>query len=316
MDIRQLKYFVAIAKAGSLSAAAQKLQTAQPSLSQHLVNMEQELDVRLVTRWSRVTTLTSEGEVLLRHAKRICAMLKSCLAEMGDLSSEVTGSVRFEMPPSVSMVLSVPLAETVRIELPRVRLHASEAMSGFIKTWIDDETVEIGFLYDLNDVEHLDAAHALDEQLYFFSAPDCWPLKTMPATPVPLRDIGNVDLVLLGEPHGLRRIIDLAAAQAGVALNIVSEIDAMTQIKELVARRSGYSIFSPAACHDFVPAGRLLITPIIDPVISRPVYLVRDPAFTQTRASAVIEKATRRVAADMVRRGTSEGKLVWTGEEN
>ena len=49
MDIRQLKYFVAIAKAGSLSAAAQKLQTAQPSLSQHLVNMEQELDVRLVT---------------------------------------------------------------------------------------------------------------------------------------------------------------------------------------------------------------------------------------------------------------------------
>ena len=58
------------------------------------------------------------------------------------------------------------------------------------------------------------------------------------------------------------------------------------------------------------------MAPIIDPVISRPVYLVRDPAFTQTRASAVIEKATRRVAADMVRRGTSEGKLVWTGEEN
>ena len=80
MDIRQLKYFVAIAKAGSLSAAAQKLQTAQPSLSQHLVNMEQELDVRLVTWWSRVTTLTSEREVLLRHAKRIFAMLKSCLA--------------------------------------------------------------------------------------------------------------------------------------------------------------------------------------------------------------------------------------------
>jgi LysR family nitrogen assimilation transcriptional regulator len=41
MDIRQLKYFVAIAKAGSLSAAAQKLQTAQPSLLQHLVNMKQ-----------------------------------------------------------------------------------------------------------------------------------------------------------------------------------------------------------------------------------------------------------------------------------
>lgn len=313
MDIRQLKYFIAIAEAGSLSAAAQKVHIAQPSLSQHLANMEEELNVQLIERSPRGSSLTDEGAVLLRHATEIRDRMDKCIAEMQDLSMEVGGSVRFGMPPSVSMVMSVPLAETVRLEIPNVRLRVSEAMSGFIKTWIDEKTVDIGFLYDLNGVEHFKAAHVLDEQLYFFSAPDCWPLKTPPGTPIPLKDLQEVDLVLPGEPHGLRRIIEEAAQKSGISLNVVTELDAMTQIKELVARGSGFSIFAPAACHDFVTVGRLLKAPIINPTISRPVYLVRSPSFVQSRACASIEAATLRVATEMVQRGIWEGELVLTG---
>lgn len=313
MDIRQLRYFIAIAEAGSLSMAARHLHIAQPSLSQHLANMEEELEVRLLVRTPRGSTLTAEGQVLYRHAVEICGSLKRCIAEMRELSAEVAGPVRFGMPPSVSMVMSVPLAETVRIELPDVRLRVSEAMSGFIKTWIDDGTVEIGFLYDLNGAEHFQITHVLNERLYFFSAPDNWPLATPPGTPVPLRDLAGIELVLPGEPHGLRRIIEKAAAEAHVTLNVVTELDAMTQIKELVARGSGCSIFAPAACHDFVTAGRLIKTPIIDPIISRPVYLVRNDALTQTRACAAIERVTLKVAAEMVARDIWEGDLVWAG---
>ncbi|MAC77453.1 MAG: LysR family transcriptional regulator [Rhodobacteraceae bacterium] len=310
MNIRQLRYFIAIAEAGSLSSAAQRLHIAQPSLSQHLAAMEEDLGLRLVDRSPRGSTLTAEGHVLLTHARRICAMLDTCVTEMRELSQEISGNVRFGMPPSVSMVMSVPLAETVRIEMPKVRLRASEAMSGFIKAWIDDGTVEIGFLYDLNGVEHFHATHVLNEQLYFFSAPDTWPLKTEPGAPVPLSDLAEIELVLPGEPHGLRRIIEGAAAESGVSLNVVTELDAMTQIKELVARGSGYSIFAPAACHDFVSSGRLLKAPILAPEISRPVYLVRNPAIVQSRACAAIEAVTLSVAQDMVARGIWEGTLV------
>ncbi|WP_245414192.1 LysR family transcriptional regulator [Nitratireductor sp. StC3] len=310
MDIRQLRYFMAIAEARSLSAAAQRLRIAQPSLSQHLLNMERELDVRLVERSSRGSVLTPEGEVLLRHASEICSRLERCVFEMRELSTHIRGHVRFGMPSSVSMVMSVPLAETIRVELPDVRLRVSEAMSGFIKTWIDDETVDIGFLYDLNGVDHFSATHVLDERLYFFSAPDAWPLKTAPGTPVRLRDLERIELVLPGEPHGLRSVVEDAAAESGVSLCIMTELDAMTQIKELVARGSGYSIFAPAACQDFVEAGRLLKAPIVRPVIARPVYLVRNPARIQTRACASVEALTLDVAREMVRRDIWEGELV------
>lgn len=310
LDIRQLRYFIEIAEAKSLSKAASKLRIAQPSLSQHLINMEAELGVKLVERSPKGSTLTPEGSILLRHAVAICSDLETCINEMKELSSEVSGKVRFGMPPSVSMVMSVPLAETIRIEQPNVRLRASEAMSGFIKTWISEMTVDMGFLYDLRGAEGFIAKHVLNENLFFFSAPDAWPLKTKPGTPVPMRDLENIELVLPGEPHGLRRIIDDAAHNAGISLNVVTELDAMTQIKELVARGSGHSIFAPAACYDFVEAGRLLKAPIVDPVISRPVYLTRNPEMAQTRASAEVERITLEVAKDMVMRGIWEGSLV------
>ena len=310
LNIRQLRYFIAIAEARSLSAAAQKIGVAQPSLSQHLINMEEELGVRLVDRSPRGSVLTPEGRVLLRHAYDICNSLERCISEIRDLGLVVQGAVRFGMPPSVSMVMSVPLAETVRIELPLVRLRVSEAMSGFIKTWIDDETVEIGFLYDLQGVEHFHATHVLNEHLYFFSAPDAWPLSTPPGAPVRMRDLAGLEMVLPGEPHGLRRIVEVYAARSGVKLNVVTELDAMTQIKELVARGSGYTIFAPAAAHDFVMANRLVKAPVVDPVISRPVYLVRNPATAMTRACAEVEKITVKVARDMVQRGVWEGELV------
>lgn len=311
MDIRQMRYFIAIAESGSLSEAAMKLNLAQPSLSQHLANMEDELGVNLVVRTPRGSSLSAEGHVLLTHAHQITNMMSQCLAEMKELSDEISGTVRFGMPPSSSMVMSVPLAETVRIELPKVRLRASEAMSGFIKTWVEDGTVDIGLLYNLQGAEHFASTHVLDERLFFFSAPDAWPLATPPGTSVPMRDLEALELVLPGEPHGLRRIIERAAASSGVTLNVVTELDAMTQIKELVARGSGFSIFAPAACHDFVESGRLLMAPIVDPIISRPVYLVRNPKVAQSRACLAIEQIALHVAADLVKRGIWQGELAF-----
>ena len=309
MDIRQLRYFIAIADSRSLSEAAAKLNIAQPSLSQHLASIESELGVKLVVRSPRGSFLTPEGTILLKHAHEISGKLSSCLASMKKLSQEVSGTVRFGMPPSSSMVISVPLAETVRLEMPQIRLWVSEAMSGFIKTWLRDETVEVGLLYNLEGVEKFAITHILTEQLFFFAAPDAWPLRTEPGTPVRLRDLRGIELVLPGEPHGLRRVIDQAAYEAGIRLNIVTELDAMTQIKELVARGSGFSIFAPAACHDFVESGRLTKTLIVDPLIERPVYLVRNPKMPQTQACAAVEHMTRNVAAELVERGIWEGRL-------
>ncbi|MFZ5710097.1 MAG: LysR family transcriptional regulator [Pseudomonadota bacterium] len=309
MDIRQLRYFIAISEERSLSAASQRLGVAQPSLSQHVIKLESEFNVALIERSSRGILLTEAGELLVRHARGICAGMDRCVEEVRHSGSILRGPVALGIPPSISMVMSVPLAETIRLELPQVRLQAIEAMSGFIKAWIEDHTVEIGFLYDLDNKSHFRAAHILDEELCLFSAPDNWPLDTPPGQPVRLADLRHLEMILPSPTHGLRKTIDRYAQSQGIALSVVIEMDAMTQIKELVARGSGHTILSPAASNDFVMRGELVTSPIVAPVMQRPVYLAHNPDRAMSPACSAVRRIAIDVARELVGRGIWKARL-------
>ncbi|RFC64186.1 LysR family transcriptional regulator [Fulvimarina endophytica] len=303
MDIRQLRYFVAIAEEGSLTAAAQRVNVAQPSLSQHVIALEQELDVKLLERSPRGVSLTQPGEVLLTHAREVIAALERAREAVRQSDEAPRGEVAFGLPSSIAMVLSVPLAETVRLELPKVKFRAIDAMSGFIKTWLEDQSIDLGILYDLGSVRHLSHRELMTEELHFFSAPDAWPFKTAPGSPVPLKALEGVELVLPSPHHGLRSMIDRIARGQGVALHVTTEMDGLGQIKTMVARGSGYTVLAPAAAIDFVERGELIMAPIVEPAMVRPVYLVRNPAKPETRASREMERLTLDVIHDLVARG-------------
>ena len=303
MDIKQLRYFIAIAEEGSLSAASQRLRVAQPSLSQHLIKIEQELGVMLMNRSPRGVALTKSGEILLRHAREICHSMGICQESVKESGAVLEGAVAFGLPSSISMVLSVPLAETVRHLLPKVRLRIVEAMSGYIREWLQDETIDLGFLYDHDDARTFEARQLMQEDLYFFAAADNWPLRRAVGDPVPLSEIAGLELVLPSKHHGMRRTIDMYACSRDLELNVWLEMDALVQIKELVARGSGFTILAAAAAQDRVARGELVSSPIIDPVLTRPVYLVRKLTRPQTFVSREVERIALEVIADLVARG-------------
>lgn len=303
LDVKQLRYFIAIAEEGSLSAAAQRVNVAQPSLSQHVLSLERDLGVKLLERSPRGVSLTQAGEVLLSHAREIVSALENAVEAVRRSGSEPMGEVAFGLPSSVSMVLSVPLAETVRLELPKVRLRAIEAMSGFILTWLEDQSIDLGILYDISSVRHLTHQKLMTEDLFFFSAPDAWPFETRAGSAVRLAELAPVELVLPSKHHGLRTMIDRFTRSHGVQLNVATEMDALSQIKTMVSRGSGYTILAPAAAIDFVERGELIMAPIIEPRMTRPVYLVRNPGKPVTTASRELERITVEVIRDLVARG-------------
>jgi len=309
MDIKQLKYFIAIAEEGSLSAASTRLRVAQPSLSQHVIKVEEELGVKLIERSPRGIVLTESGQILLKHAREITASMDVCRDLVRQSGGTPHGVVTIGLPGSISMVLAVPLAETVRVELPGVKLRATEAMSGYIRKWIEDQTIDLGFLYEVNDLKHCVVQQLATEDLHFFSAPDGWPMATPPGEPVRLADIAALDLILPSQNHGLRQTIDRYARQASCSMNVVIEMDALSHIKELVVRGSGYTILTPAAAHDRVARDELLMSRIVDPVIPRPVYMVRNQERPMTQACRAVERVTIDVVNDLIRRNIwAEGR--------
>ena len=92
MDLRQLTVLVAVAEAGSFSAAARAMHTVQSNVSTHVARLERELGVALVDRGSGV--LTEEGEAVVSRARHIHAELDAIVADVAALRDEVTGTVR------------------------------------------------------------------------------------------------------------------------------------------------------------------------------------------------------------------------------
>lgn len=303
MEARQLKQFIAIAEEGSFSGAADRVGVAQPSLSQMVRLLEQELHVELVVRIPRGVTLTQAGATLVRHARVIIAATEQAIEEVRLTGTEAIGPVTVGFPSSVSMALSVPLAETTRVVLPQVALRVAEAMSGFIREWLEDKSIDLGILYDKHVVRSCETRLLFTEHLNFYSAPDAWPFQELPGTPVRLADVASEELILPSPAHGLRAMIDRYAKGISAKLNVNLEMDALSQIKVLISRGSGYTILAPAAAQDFVDAGKLVSSPIIDPILHRPAYLVRNSSKPQTRAAKEVEALVLKVVADLVRRG-------------
>jgi LysR family transcriptional regulator, nitrogen assimilation regulatory protein len=303
VDIKQLRYFIAIAEEGSLSAASHRLRVAQPSLSQHVIKVEQELGVTLLRRSPRGITLTESGDILLRYAREICQSMNICQEMVRVSGHTLEGSVAFGLPCSISAVMSVPLAETVRVSLPSAKLRVVEAMSGFIRHWLLDETIDLALLYDVEDAKLLEARELMQEELYFFAAVDNWPLKRKPGEDVSLAEVSRFELVLPSQQHALRTTIESYALKTGVDLNIGLEMDSLGQIKELVARGSYFTILAPVAANDFVARGDLVASRIVDPVMTRSIYLLRKLTRPQTYVARNVEQLAYDVIRDLVRRG-------------
>jgi len=309
MDVRQLGYFIAVAECGSLASAANSIGIAQPSLSLQVKNLEQRLGTQLLVRSPRGVTLTDAGKVLLRHARIVIEAMELAKEEVRQAGTMPTGKVVFGLPSSVSMALSVPLAETIRIELPNVRLRTVDAMSGFIKEWIEEQSIDLGVLYETSGLTNAEVYTLLHEDMHFYAPADLWPLPTPPGAPVRLADLQGIDMVMPSKSHGLRMLIDKSCRAARVSLEVVVEMDSLAQIKSLVARGSACTILAPAAAQDFEDRGELVSSVIVDPRISRPVYLVRNRQRTRTRATQEVERITRDVIADLVNRGIWRGTL-------
>lgn len=112
MDIRQLRYFLAIAEEGQISSAAKKLRMAQPPLSQQLKQLEEELGVRLVERGPRSIQLTDAGAILRNRAQEIVDLTDAAAREMGDLAKGMTGTLNIgTVSSSGEALLKAGLAE-------------------------------------------------------------------------------------------------------------------------------------------------------------------------------------------------------------
>lgn len=308
MDIRQLRYFIAIVEQGSFSKASSLLNVAQPALSLHVGNMEADLGTTLLFRKSNGVVPTESGQILLRNARLIIDQFEKTRAEIIGHEAEPSGEVRLGLPSTMSQLLSVPVIVAARKKFPKVTLRIAEALSGFVLDWAREGRVDLAVIYVPVADRALSADPILTEDLCLFG----------PVTPldgvtlegreiVTFAKISQLPLILPSPIHGLRVLLEAKATEHGLSLSTVTDVDSYGSIKELVDRGLGYSILPYSAIAREVEANRLRAWEITQPELKRSVYLVHQAVRPMTNAVAAIEQLARETLVELVTTGRWSG---------
>ena len=311
MDIRQLRYFIAIVEAGSFSRAAERLHVAQPALSQHVLAMEAELGILLLHRTARGVKPTEEGLRLFDEARTILARVAGLPDHVRGREARPSGEVRFGMPGTVSEQLGVPLIEAAQDLLPEISLRITEAMSGFVLDWLREGTVDIALLFDVTDTKGLTRYEALTEEIVLFGAADI--TGAPEGADITLQAALRLPLVLPSPAHGLRTLIDASALSIGAHVHPRVEIDSYRQIKHLVARGAAFAMLPMAAIDAEVRGGSLRAWQLQQPAVKRRVALAYRTDRPLSRASRAMAQLGWRVLRDKVLSGAWQAQ--WTGPE-
>jgi DNA-binding transcriptional LysR family regulator len=147
MDLRRLRYFVAVAEELSFNRAAKRLHIAQPPLSNQIKQLEEELGVRLFERTSRGVLVTEAGELLLEEARRIFVQVDQTTRIVRRVGHGEVGRLALGFVPSASNEVLPPILRDFRDRYPEVELFLREMRPDRIVQRLQDKQLDAGFLY-------------------------------------------------------------------------------------------------------------------------------------------------------------------------
>jgi LysR family nitrogen assimilation transcriptional regulator len=171
MDLLELRYFVEIAEAGSLSRAAVRLGVSQPALTRQVRNLETELRVELFYRHGRGMSLTEAGRRLHAAGTEVLHKLHGVKQELLSSSNLVAGSISLGLPPSIAATIGARVAVTFADRYPEAQLHIRESFSGVLVEWVEGGRLDLAVLYDARRGPSMLVTPLLLEDLFLIVPP-------------------------------------------------------------------------------------------------------------------------------------------------
>ena len=252
MELRHLRYFVAVAEAGSLTvAAARKLHTSQPSLSRQIRDLEAEVGTELLTRTARGIDLTPAGRAFLDHARLVLSQVEA--------ATEAARRVAHPRKPCFAMgfltgheLTWTPEAiKILRDELPNIDVMISSQYSPLLASALVKGTVDAAFLRRERGLPEL-AFRLLVKEPLMVILPRGHRLAARKA--ISPRDLVSETFVTVsGTAPVLRVVIDNYLKRAGINITPAYEADHLAMGMSLIASTGGVGLL-PAYAQNFLPS--------------------------------------------------------------
>ena len=304
MTLRQCEAFLAVVKAGSFRRGAELLHISQPSLSQHVRELEEEFGVRLLDRLGRRVALTPAGRVVEEHARRLFATIADARDHVNELMGLQRGSLMIGASTTPGIYVLPKVIATYRSRYPAIQVTLRIANSQLIEERIRAHEFDLGVIggHMLGPGEDCLAAGLVDELVLVVPPTHRWGRRRH----VDLAELADVALLMREEGSATRAVTERALRQHGVRFSVAMELGHVEAIKQAVMAGLGVAFLSTHAIRAEAAAARLHVVRLRGVEVRRHFHVIhglgrRIPATAQ----ALLDLLTAAPAPQRSRRRTS-----------
>ncbi len=272
MELRQLRYLVALADEQSFTRAAEREHIAQPALSQQIQKLEQELGLPLVERTTRRVSITDAGNLLVARARRVLTELESARQELDRIRGIQTGHVVLGAMNTMGPVdITLVIARFHELH-PQIELTVRENNSDALAEMLRVDAIDLAFLSVTERVEShgLALQQILMEELVVV-LPQNHPLAGRGE--IKMSDLADEDFISYREGARLRELLVGAAHEAGFTPRILLESNESRRIRRLVGRGLGVAILPRSHAIGVGTNDPISVERLVDPPLARDITL-------------------------------------------
>lgn len=272
MELRQLLYFVKVARKQHMTQAAEELRVAQSAVSRQIRLLEEELGVNLFVQKGRNLHLTSVGRLFLSRTERILTDLERAVSEIHEFLDPEAGEIRIGFPHSVVLHLLPAVVAAFRKDHPNVKFKLRQGSYNSLIRDVSKGEIDLAFISPFpENHEHVAGDLLLTEELYAILPPHHILSEYQS---IRLEQLKDESFVMFSEEYTLRTIVMEACQRAGFSPRIGFEGEETDTIRGLVAAGMGVSLLPEMALTECGTAQPTKVR-VIEPSVTRTVGLIK-----------------------------------------
>jgi len=232
LEIRHLRYFLAVAEAGSFSRAADRLGISQPSVSQQMRDLETGLRVPLFQRRGKRILLTPRGLIFQEHARSVLRQLENFMQELNSEPGQLRGALHLGVVPVLNVPLVPNLLGLFTADHPAISVIVEEISSTEIETALEEGRMDVGLGFLTRHSPNLRYERlCTDEFALIVSESHPWSKRRM----IPLTELHQQRVLQLPDSFVMRRMTDALCRNHQVRPRMIAEINAIETLLRSLA---------------------------------------------------------------------------------
>jgi DNA-binding transcriptional LysR family regulator len=257
MNLRQLELFNMVAETSSVSETARNMYMTQPAVSQTILDMENDLQVRLFERMNRKMRLTYAGEVMFQYSKRILQLIEEAESHIQDIANTRVGRLRMGASTTIGIYLLPHILGDFQKLHSAIHSYFTIDNTAVIEEMILDNTIDIALVEGPVHSDSIAVDHLIDDELYLICSPQHQWVKEGRSIIEP-DELRGEALILREKGSGTREVIEQAFNRHSIFYEPSHVINNTEAIKRAVMADIGIAFVSRVAVKDEIKDGRLM----------------------------------------------------------